>query len=162
MVLEALEADALDPAARTLLALLALDALDFEAVDGVVEHGAVWQQREFLEHHRRLVAAEFPESVVVHLADIDAVIEHFARGRVDQPVDVADQRRLAGARETHDHHDAAGGHGNVDILQAEHVAVLLVELGLAQAFLDGVDKVAAAGPEDLVEVLHLDRVTSHG
>ena len=111
-------------------------ALDFQAVDGVVEHRAVRQQRELLEHHRRLVAAEFAQVVARHLQHIDAVNEHFAGGRVDQPVDVADERRLAGARQAHDHLDATGRHVDVDVLQAEHMAVLLVQFGLAHALLD--------------------------
>ncbi|MNY21296.1 hypothetical protein D3C86_1548300 [compost metagenome] len=120
------------------------------------------QEAEFLEHHRRFVTAEFPQRRSAHAANVLAVVENLTCGRVDQPVDVADQRRLAGTGKPHDHHHAAGRHRDVDVLQAEHVAVFFVEFRLAQAPLDRIDIVAAVGAEDLVEVLHLDRVTSHG
>ncbi|MNR66659.1 hypothetical protein D3C85_1902710 [compost metagenome] len=50
------------------------------------------QEAEFLEHHCRLVAAKFQQVRFVEATDIGAAIEDFAGGRVDQPVDVADQR----------------------------------------------------------------------
>ena len=74
---------------------LPVDALHLETVDDILQHVAVWEQPEFLEHHRRLVAAEFPERRRAHAANVFAVVENLTGGRVDQPVDVADQCRLA-------------------------------------------------------------------
>jgi hypothetical protein len=159
---EPLEADAFDPALRPLAALIHRHTLDFQAIDGVFDDRSMRQKCKFLEHHRRLVAAKFAQIVFAHLADIDAVIENFAGRRIDQAVDMADQRGFARAGQTHDHHDTTGGHGDVDVLQAEHMAMLFIEFGLAEPGLDLVDEIATAWSEDLVEVLDLDCVTSHG
>ena len=107
------------------------------------------------------MAAEFAQVVFAHLADVDTVVEDFADGRLDQPVDVADERRLAGAGEAHDDGDGTGRHVDADVLQTEHMPVRFVELGLAHAVFDLLDIVASAAAKNLVEVLYLDRVTSH-
>ena len=43
-------------------------------------------------------------------------------GRIDQPVEMADQRRLAGAGQAHDDEDLAALDRDRDVVEAEHVA----------------------------------------
>ncbi|MNL24869.1 hypothetical protein D3C87_1463200 [compost metagenome] len=133
IILIPLQADTIQPITAFLLALLARHALNIEAVNAVFQHGAMRQKAEFLEYHRRFVAAELPQRRGAHAADILAVIENFTRGRVDQPVDVADQRRLAGAGKPHDDGDLAARHGDVDVVEAEDVVVSVVQLDLVHA-----------------------------
>ena len=139
IVLEPVQADAGNPAPGMFFLLLARDSLDLEAVDCVFKNGTVGQKRELLEHHRGPVSAEFPEFGLVHLDHVIVADDDLAGRRIDQPVDVANQRGLAGARQAHDDLDAASGHVDIDVLEAEHVVVLLVELGLRHAALDGID-----------------------
>lgn len=121
----------------------------------------MWQEAEFLEHHRRLVAAEFQKLRFVQATDIGSAIEDFAGRRVDQPVDVADQRRFAGAGKAHDDGDLSARHGDVDIAQTKHMAVSGVEFRLGHAGPDGFDKICRLGAENLVEAANFDRLTSH-
>ncbi|MNZ55096.1 hypothetical protein D3C78_730140 [compost metagenome] len=107
------------------------------------------------------MAAKFQQVRFVEATDIGAAIEDFAGGRVDQPVDVADQRRFAGAGKAHDNGDLPARHGDVDITQAEHVAMFGIEIRLGHAGLDGVDIVGRLGAENLVEAANFDRLTSH-
>ncbi len=60
-VLVAGETDDLDPFGRLVQPGLALDTAHLEPVGDVVEHGAMRQQPEPLEHHRRLVSAELAQ-----------------------------------------------------------------------------------------------------
>ncbi|MNV97205.1 hypothetical protein D3C71_1922980 [compost metagenome] len=91
------------------------------------------QEAEFLEHHRRFVTAEFPQRRSAHAANVLAVVENLTGSRVDQPVDVADQRRLAGTGKPHDHGDLAARHGDVDVVEAKHMVVFVVQLDLVHA-----------------------------
>ena len=162
MAFEAGETNTIDPATADVLALRARDSLDIQTIDGVFEHGPVREQGELLEDHRRLVTTEFAKLRRVHPTDIDAVIEHFARSRLDQPVDMPDERGLAGAGKTHDNGDAATGHLDVDVLQTQNVAMGLVQFRLRHAGLHLVDEGRPVRSEDLVKIADLDVVTSHG
>ena len=91
MILEPAKADPVDPALRALFGLALGDALNSQSIGGVLRHGAVWQKRKLLEHHRLLVAAELAQVVCRHLQHVHPVDNDLAFGRLDQPVDVADQ-----------------------------------------------------------------------
>src|SRR3546814_9357788 len=87
------------------------------------------QERELLEHHCGLMPAKLAQRGLVHLDDIRAIDQHFARGWIDQAIDVADQRRFSRARKPHDDLDAAGGYIDVYVLQAKDESELRVEVG---------------------------------
>ena len=106
-VLAALEADELDHLARARLALRAGDALHLQRKGDVAQHREVRQQREVLEHHAHAVPADLDQLAVGDLAEIPALEAHLAGGRLDQPREAADQRRLARAGQPHDHEDLA-------------------------------------------------------
>ncbi len=114
------------------------------------------QQREFLEHHRRMLTAKLPQFALVHLDDVDAVHPHLAGGGIDQSVDMADEGGLARSGQPHDDLDAAGLHVNVDISKAQDVSVARHQLGLAHPPFDGFEIGARVLAEDLVETPDLD------
>ena len=78
------------------------DALDLEAERDVVDHGAVREQAEVLEDHRDRVPAELEQLVAVGGDHVAAVDLDRPCGRLDQPDQRADERRLAGAGKAHD------------------------------------------------------------
>ena len=59
----------------------------------VLQHGQVWKQIELLEHHADLAADRVDVLEVV--SELDAIDDHPAFLMLLQPVDAADQRRLA-------------------------------------------------------------------
>ena len=87
-----------------------VDPLHLEPVGDVVDHRPVREEAEVLEHHRDLRAADLAQLLRVGAEDVLAADGDRARGRLDQPRDAADERRLAAPREAHDHeHLAAAG-----------------------------------------------------
>ncbi len=91
-------------------------AEDLEGQRHVVEDGARGQQVEVLEDHADR-AARRPQRPLVERADVDAVDDDPARGRLLQPVDEPDQGRLAGPAAADDAHDLAARHGQVDAVE---------------------------------------------
>ena len=77
-------------------------ALYLEAEGDVVDHFAVGEQTEVLEHHRQALPPQFPQLLIVQVADRRAVDLHGPAGRLDQPGQASDQSRLARAGEAHD------------------------------------------------------------
>ena len=61
------------------------------------------------------LAAQFRR---IQLAHVDAVQEHRAAGRIEQPRNQADQRALARSGVTHDGHRRAGRNAQVDPFSA--------------------------------------------
>ena len=109
-LLAALEAHEIDHLPRAGLALFPADALDEQREGHVVEHVQMRQQREVLEHHAHLVAADLDQLVLAGAQQILAVENEFAHRRFDQPRQAAHQRRLARARKPHDDEDLALAH----------------------------------------------------
>jgi hypothetical protein len=89
-------------------ALFLARARELQAERGVLAHRHVRHQRERLEHHADVLAAQRAQLGVGVFVDVGAVDHDAARGRLDQPVQEAHQRRLARARQAHDHEDLAG------------------------------------------------------
>ncbi|CAB3775279.1 hypothetical protein LMG29542_08661 [Paraburkholderia humisilvae] len=88
-ILEAVQTDQVDRRQRTLAPLARRHALRLEPRLDVLQHGQPRKQRERLEHHRHAFGRP-----VERLAQI----RDFAVGRLDQPGDDTQQRRLARAR----------------------------------------------------------------
>ncbi len=122
------------------------------------------QKRELLKHHGRLMTTELAKLRRRHLHHIHAIHQHLTGGRIDQPVDVADQCGLAGTRQAHDDLNAAGRNGDVDIAKPEHMAILLVQLLLRQTVAHGLHMGRRVGTENLVEIADFNtaETISHG
>ena len=72
----------------------------------VLHHRQALDQVVFLEHHAD-PAARPAQAAAGQLGEVLAAEQDLARGRLDQPVDAADQRGLAGARRADDRGEAA-------------------------------------------------------
>ena len=81
----------------------------------VLQHGQVREQVELLEHHADLAAHRV--DVAATGGEVDAVDDDAALLRRLEPVDAADQRRLARARGPADDDPLAGAHRQVDVGQ---------------------------------------------
>ena len=73
------------------------------------------QQREMLEHHAHLVAADLDQLLLAGAQQVAALEDDLAGGGLHQPRQAAHQRGFAGAREAHDDEDLAGGDLDADI-----------------------------------------------
>ncbi|MNK27808.1 hypothetical protein D3C87_461710 [compost metagenome] len=156
LVFEAGQAHLLQPFARALLALGLAHALNGQAVRGVVQHRAVREQPEALEHHAHLLLAEDFQVALVQADHVHAIHQDVARAGFDQAVEVADQRGFAGTRQAHDDVDAALFDGQADVAQAQRVAAFGQKLFLAHAALGGFQPFLRVRSENLVDVLDLD------
>ncbi len=105
---EAVEADDVDRLQRALARFVERNALRPEADFDIVEHGEPGEQREALEHHRHA----FCRAVDRLAGDRD-----LPRGRVRQPGDDAQQRRLAAAGTAEQPDDFARPEAHRNVLQ---------------------------------------------
>ena len=156
LVLEAGQAHLVQPVAGLLLTLGTRHLLHGQPIGGVVQHGAVRQQAEALEHHGHLVLAEVLQFALAHLHHVLAIDQNLARGGFDQAVEVTDQRGLARTGQAHDDVDAAFLDGQGDVAQAERMATFGQQLFLAHAVLGGLQPALGVRAEDLVDVADLD------
>ncbi|MNI44240.1 hypothetical protein D3C73_986060 [compost metagenome] len=156
LVFETGQAHLFQPVARPLFTFGAAHALHGQAVRGVVQHGAVRKQAKALEHHAHLLLTEDFKVALVQADDVHAIDQDVAGAGLDQAVEVADQGRLAGARQSHDDVDAAFFNGQADVAQTQRVAALGQQLFLAHAALRGFQPLFRMRSEDLVDVLDFD------
>ena len=120
--------DLLGPRGAVGLAL----AADLQAVGDVVDHPAVRQQPEVLEHHGELAPAQLPQPLVVGRAHVLALEEDLARGRLDQPRQAADQRGLARTGQAHDDEDLAGRDVEGDVADGGGASGPVLQLGAGE------------------------------
>ncbi len=79
------------------------------------------EEREVLEDHAHLLAAEFLEAATRQSLHIDVVDPDMTVGDLVQLVDGTDRGRLAGPRQPHHDEDLTLGDLEVDIRQADHM-----------------------------------------
>jgi hypothetical protein len=84
----------------------------------VVEHGGAAHEVELLEDHPDLPARR-PQRGGIGAGHGAAGHPHAARGRLDQPVDRAQERRLARSAAAEDHHELAGPDDEIDAVDGE-------------------------------------------
>jgi hypothetical protein len=82
----------------------------------VLDHRQAFHQIIFLEHHAD-TAADPAQLASVELRDVLAEEQDLAGGRIDQPVDAADQRGFTGTGRTNDRGHAAALDRQRDVLQ---------------------------------------------
>ena len=107
VVASTLQPDQVDDLERLGVPGLSVDALHLEGEGHVLDHRAVGEQGEVLEHHAHLVAAEFDHFLVRGGQEVLAVEIDLASGGVDEARKAAHQGRLAGAAEAHQDDDLA-------------------------------------------------------
>src|SRR5207244_10123737 len=90
----------------------------------VLEHGEVREQVEMLEHHADFTAY-FVDALQVS-GELDTVDDNLSRLMLLEPIDAADERRLAGARGPADDDPLAAIDGEIDIAQNMELAIRLV------------------------------------
>src|SRR5699024_8338547 len=108
--------------------------LDLQRVGGVVQHCAVWQQCEVLEHHGDPSAADLSHPCRRNLAQVIVTeVDVPAIGPPDA-VEHADERGLARPGEAHDHEDLTFLHfeGGVDDRRSTKVGDIAAACPLAQ------------------------------
>ena len=88
-------------------------------------------------------------SVRIGLADVLAVEQDLAGGRLDEPGHAAHERRLAAARQAHDHEDLARPDVERDVAQAIMEPVLRAQLVARQVGVGRPDDLVLGRPEDL-------------
>src|SRR3546814_9539958 len=84
----------------------------------VLHHREALDQRVLLEDHAHAPARP-PQGVGAERRQLQVTQEDLAAGRLDQAIDAADQRGLAGARGADEGHDLAVGDAEIDALQGE-------------------------------------------
>ena len=152
--LEPGEPDEVDDLARLGAALLLAHATDLEAVGNVVDHLAVGQEAEVLEHHGDLVTPELAQLGLRCAGDLFVADPHRARRRLDQPGQAPHERRLARAGQAHHHEDLARGDLEAHVLDADHAPGLLLQVRAGEVGIGGADDLVRTWSEDLPQVLH--------
>src|SRR5262249_41566926 len=143
-------------------ALLLRHAAQLEAEGDVLAHGPMRQQGHVLEHHAHLFRAQATQLDGTLAADILAVDDDAARGRLDQPVDVPDERRLAAAGEAHDAKDLTARDIQVAGRDADDAVELLQHLGLPETLVaHGRERLSGPLAEDLPDLPALDDRVGH-
>ncbi|MNO69815.1 hypothetical protein D3C76_606760 [compost metagenome] len=133
-------------------------AAQFEAERDVVSHCAVGKQGRVLEDHADLLGAHLAQRPGVQPVDIRAIDQNLAGGGLDQPVDVADEGRLARAGQPHDAEDLAFPDAEVGIGHPNDTSVLIEDFLLAQPFgLDGGESLIGPRAKNLPDVATFDR-----
>src|SRR5262249_678513 len=115
----------------------------------VVDHPAVREQTEVLEHHGRRVAPELAQIRAAQRHHVLAVDLDLAGGRLDQPDERPHERRLPRAGEAHDNDDLARPDVEREVADGGDTAVLLAELGAGELGVERADDAAGMPPEDL-------------
>ena len=156
-VAPAAELDHLKGALGDFRAFVLAGAADFQRQGYVVQNRAVRHQGEVLEHHGNVFVAVAPQGLVLHREDILAVDQDAAGGRLEQPVDMADERGLAAAGQAHDAEDFAARDRQGDVGDPDDAVEPFQHLGFRDSFgLHGVERLAGPGAENLPDALDLD------
>ncbi len=128
-----------------------VDAVDLERICGVLPHRPVWQQREVLEDHRNLLAADLAQVRLVHPSNVLALNQHLTRRRGKQAVHGTNESGLAGARQPHDDENLTGLHVERGIDDGRGGSLLTQDI-TRDALLELLDGSFGTTAKDLVDV----------
>ncbi len=154
--LVALQPDDVDPPGGVFQPFLLRHASDPQAVRDVLDHIAVREQSEALEHHAHPGAPQLRDLAGVHVHDVGAVDQHLTRGRIDQPVHAAHERRFATAGQPHHDGGLRSLDAQVHVVQPDRVAGSIQDLFLAHTRRDLRHHFLRTLAEDLVQVAYFD------
>ena len=122
------------------------------------------QQRELLEHHGDAFRPQTAEGGLVAGSDVDPIFvvlnEHPPPGDGVEAVDRAQQRRLAGAGQSHQHADLAGLNLQVRLGDPQHAAGGLQDLVAASPLVDQRQRLLGLLAED--DIHRFEGQSSHG
>ena len=124
--------------------------LELERVGDVGGDRAVRQQCEVLEDHRDAVSADLAQPTGGDAGDGVAVHDDGPIARLVQAVEHADDGRLAGAGQPHDHEDLAPVHGETGI--DDGCGPCVADGGSGLTGLESTDGAARILPEHLVQI----------
>ena len=127
----------------------------------VVDHPAVRQQPEVLEHHGDVAPPQVAEPGGRHGRHVVALDAHRARRRLDEAGQAAHQGRLAGPGQAHDHEHLAGRHVERHVADRRRAPRTRPQLGPRQVGLRAAGDAPRAWPEHLPEVRDLQRRSAH-
>ncbi len=116
------EADLLQRLLGPLAPLPPREPADLQPVAGVVAHALVRQQREVLEDHRDPPVAHLAQLGRRQRREVAPVERDRAGGRLDEPVEHPQHRRLARARQPHQHVQLAPADGQRDVPDGDGAA----------------------------------------
>lgn len=134
--------------------------LYLEPIKRTLKNVSVREKSEFLEHHGRLVSTEFAQLRRVHLHHVLVTDQDFTGCWINEAIDVANERGFSRSGEPHDHLDPTGGHGDIDVTEPEHMAMLRNQFRFADTLLHELDARRAIGAEDFVELFDFDAVAA--
>ena len=123
-VLAPFQSDQTDDLERPLAPRVPVLPAHLERVGDVVEHRAVRQQAEALEHHAHLAPAQLDEPAFVERADVLPLDGELSGRRLEQSRQAAHERRLARSRQPHHHEHLAARDVEGDLAHRRHVAGL--------------------------------------
>ncbi|SBV35188.1 conserved hypothetical protein [uncultured Stenotrophomonas sp.] len=130
-------------------------ALHFQPVCRVLGDGTAREQREMLEHHADLAAAQVQQLSAVEAGHVFAVDEDAAAGRRVEQVEAAQQRGLAAATQAHDHQQLAFPDVEGDVGDADGMPGF-TDFGVALAAFEQSQRFGRAWPEYFREVFYAD------
>ena len=149
LVLHVLQPDELEELTGAERALLLRHAADLEPERDVVDHAPVCEEAEVLEHHRDRVAPELPQLGRARRRHVLLGDPDRPRGRLDQPDQRPDERRLARAGEAHDDEHLAAPDVEGDVAHRRDAAGLLAKLRPAELGVRCAEDAVRLGAEDL-------------
>ena len=151
-----LEADELQDLTRSRVTIMLRNALHLEPEGDIVDHRAVSEQPEVLEHHRRGVAPHLKQLAAVRGCNVASVDLDATGGRLDQPDQRPHECRFPGARQAHDDEHLTGVHLERDVADGGDATGLLAQLGARQLGVGRPDHLARVLAEDLPDPLGAD------
>ena len=152
MIFIAAKADPVDPLLAASCGFLLWHTLNSQPVTDIAHDRVMRQKCEPLENHRCRVSPEFRELCFTHFKHILTVYNNLTRSRLDEPVDMANQRRFTRPGQAHNDLDASRRDIDIDVVECQYSAVFFQQLHFGNTALDMVDHTARILPKNLVKI----------
>ena len=153
---DVLEPDEREHLPRARLPVGLAHAADLEPERDVVDHPAVREQPEVLEHHRHRVAAQLPELGLACLHHVAAGDLDLAGRRLDQADQRPHERGLPGAGQPHDDEHLARPDLDGDVPHRRDAARLLEQFPPREVGVGRPDHAVGLRAEDLPDAVRAD------
>src|SRR5215469_14446815 len=148
---------------RDLVSLLAGQTPQLEAEGDVVADVAMGQKSHVLKDHSNPLGAQRAQILIIQPIDVFPLNPDLSGGWFDQSVDMANERGLAAAGQSHDTENLTGADRERRVSYADHAVEAPQGFGLIKVFrLDRAKRLARARSEDFPDALALDRGAQAG